>query len=187
MGGISRKLCELVLGISCATSSAMAQQANFPIYEPTIPLVSVNREALIQKSDYGRAVFAKLAEQQSALLAENHTLTETLEKEELQLTELRKTLIADQFTPLAEAFDAKVKEVRRTQDQKSTDLAKALEAARFKFFRQAESEIGQLMQENGILFVLDESAVWMSKGGDVTELVIERLNAAYAARKLTVE
>lgn len=167
--------------------SATAQTSTFPVYEPTLPVVSINRENLFQRSDLGMQLSDVLSKRQAALVAENDRLAATLEQEELELTELRKTLSAAKFEPMAEAFDVKVKNVRRVQDQKSVDLAKALESMRFRFFRQAESVIAKMMQESGILFVLDEKAIWMSQGGDVTNTVIERMNSAYAAGEISIE
>ena len=187
MIGLARRIgIWLCMGLIAATA-AQAQQSSYPVFQPVVPVVSVNREALLQKSQYGQALMGVLTRRQSALVEENEALSAKLEQEELELTELRKTLTPEEFNPLAEVFDNKVKEVRRTQDQKSVDLAKALETSRFRFFRHAEAVIGQLMSENGIVFVLDESAVWLSKGGDVTQAVIDRLDAAYAAGELPVE
>ncbi|WP_069299402.1 OmpH family outer membrane protein [Neptunicoccus sediminis] len=176
--------CLLMAG---GSTTALAQTRDFPLYSQSLPIVSINREALIQRSDLGRHLSSVLAELQTALVSENETLAATLEQEELDLTDLRKTMSAEDFAPMAEAFDAKVKKTRREQDQKSVDLARTLESMRFRFFRQAESIIAQLMQEQGIVFVLDESAVWMSQGGDVTNIVIERMNSAYAAGEISIE
>jgi hypothetical protein len=43
------------------------------------------------------------------------------------------------------------------------------------------------MEENNIVFVLDESAVWITQGGDFTDVVIERLDVAYQAGDLSLE
>lgn len=177
-----------LMGVVCAAPSLNAQVvAEYPVFQETPSVVSVNRERLIQMSEFGKALMNLLSQEQSVLVLENETFAKDLEREELELTDLRKTLLAEEFRPLAEAFDVKVKEVRRVQEEKAVALAKSLEAARFRFFRQAERVIGQLMQDNDIVFVLDESAVWISRGGDVTNLVIERLDAAYAAGQLALE
>ena len=183
----ARRAFGLGFALTLSCWSAMAQTSSFPVYYLTLPIVSISREALFQRSDLGNHLSEVLSKRQAALVAENDRLAATLEQEELELTELRKKLSAEKFAPMAEAFDAKVKKVRRVQDQKSVDLAKALESMRFRFFRQAESVIAQMMQESNILFVLDENAIWMSKGGDVTNTVIERMNTAYAAGEISIE
>jgi len=35
--------------------------------------------------------------------------------------------------------------------------------------------------------VLDESAVWIAQGGDITKLIIKRLDAAFQAGQLPLE
>lgn len=190
MIGRARRCVGAVLASLCVSAPVMAQtqvDAVYPVFRSMPEVVSVNRERLIQTSQFGRALRGNLAVQQADLVAENEALAKDLEREELELTELRKTLTQQEFAPLAEAFDVKVKDVRRSQDQKAVELAQALEGARFRFFRQAERVIAQLMNENGIVFVLDESAVWISQGGDVTNLVIEQLDAAYLAGELSLE
>ena len=183
--GISIVMGALIAG--CLSAPIRAQTTNFPVYQQSMSIVSINREQLIQQSEYGRALIGSLSKQQTELAAENETLLKDLEREELELTGLRKTMSSEEFRPLADAFDAKVRGVRQAQDQKLVDLAKALENARFRFFRQAEGVIAKIMQENDIVFVLDENVVWLSRGGDVTELVINRLNAAYGAGELPLE
>lgn len=179
--------CAVVFGAMAGTSVLAQAVPNYPVFRDTPEVVSVNRERLIQQSAFGKALIDSLSVQQKTLVEENEALAEDLEREERELTEVRKTLSSEEFAPLAEAFDEKVKETRRSQDQKAVELAQALEGARFRFFRQAERVIAQLMQENGIVFVLDETVVWISQGGDVTNLVIERLDAAYRAGELSLE
>lgn len=179
--------CAILIGASSGLAVWAQTAPKYPVYRETPEVVSVNRERLIQTSAFGRALVQTLSVQQKNLVEENDALTQDLEREERELTEVRKTLSSEEFAPLAEAFDEKVKDTRRTQDQKAVELAQALEGARFRFFRQAERVIAQLMQENGIVFVLDESAVWISQGGDVTNLVIERLDAAYRTGELSLE
>lgn len=186
-----RLACILLAVIWGGVSSALPVGAQgvptYPIYRELPEIVSVNRDRLIQASEFGKALIDVLTARQRQLVDENEALALDLEREELELTDLRKTTSPEEFSPLAEAFDEKVKEVRSRQDQKAVELAQALEGARFRFFRQAERVISQLMQDNGIVFVMDETAVWISQGGDVTNLVIERLDAAYKAGKLSLE
>ena len=177
-------MCGLVVG---STGPTHAQDDSYPVFRAPVPVVSVNREQLIQQSRFGQAIVGQLLERQRKLVAENEALTETLEREERELTELRKTMEPAEFAPLAEAFDEKVKRVRRTQDDKGVALAQALETARFRFFRQTENVIARMMQENDILFVLDENVVWLSQGGNITKAVIERLDAAFDAGEIRVE
>lgn len=185
---MQRILCLVVyLGLVLGSIGPGVAQTKYPLFRETVPVVSVNRENLIQKSQLGLDLMTALANRQKMLVAENTKLAERLEREERELTDLRKTMGAEEFAPLAEAFDNKVKNVRREQDEKGVSLANDLERARFRFFRHAEAVIVDMMRESDILFVLDENVVWLSQGGNITQAVIERMDAAYAAGELSLE
>ncbi len=165
---------------------ASAQQ--FPVFQQSLPIASLNREDLFNKSAYGRALRAQLSQKQKQLAAENNDLYTNLEREERELTALRKQITPEEFTPLAQAFDAKANEIRSRQRQKLADLNTQLERARFIFFRHSEAVIRDLMQESGILYVLDEQAILLSTGeGDITGDVIQRMDRLFADGALKVE
>ncbi len=165
---------------------APAQQ--YPVFQETLPIASLNREDLFNKSDYGRALLAQLNKKKEQLAAENTELYTNLEREELELTALRKQITPEEFAPLAKAFDTKANKIRSRQRQKLTDLNNQLERARFTFFRHSETVIRNLMQENGILYVLNAQAILVSTGeGDITGEVIRRLDKLFADGSLTVE
>ncbi|MEM6620183.1 MAG: OmpH family outer membrane protein [Pseudomonadota bacterium] len=154
----------------------------------TLEVVSLNRERLLSESAFGRAMIGSLSDQQQALVIENQRLTEELETEERALTETRKTMSAEEFRPLAEAFDEKVKQVRAAQDGKAVDLAKAREAARFSFFRRIEPVIIEIMQSRGARVLLNNQAVLLSTDDvDITAAVLARLDALFAQGALAVE
>lgn len=165
--------------------AAHAQQPDYPVVESGSSVASLNRERLLSESAYGAEILRRLSERQANLLAENEKLLAELEREEKALTETRRTMDAADFAPLAEAFDNKANRIRAAQAQKGIDLAKALEAARFRFFREVEPVIVEVMQELGITILLNEQAVMLSIGGaDITQPVLERLDALYAEGKI---
>lgn len=165
---------------------ASAQQ--FPVFQESLPIASLNREELFNKSVYGRALLAQIGQKETQLATENTDLYTNLEREELELTTLRKQLSSEEFAPLAKAFDTKANEIRSRQRQKLADLNSQLERARFTFFRHSEVVIRNLMQETGILYVLNEQAVLVSTGeGDITAEVIQRLDQLFADGVLKVE
>lgn len=187
MGRVNRAFLPIALTTALVGTAVIPQQTSFPVFRPSVSIVSINREMLIENSRYGQATLDQVSKKRAELVAQNDTLTKALEHEELELTKLRKTLAAEEFTPLAEAFDVKVNKIRRTQGQKETQLLQQLETVRAQFFRQAEGVIAQMMQENRILFVLNAENVWLSQGGDITSAVIDRLDAAFSAGELTLE
>ncbi|MCP5072360.1 MAG: OmpH family outer membrane protein [Rhodobacteraceae bacterium] len=157
------------------------QAQQYQVYENPLPIASVNRDLLFNESVYGQALLTRLSERQQLLVAENDTLQADLEQEEQELTDLRKQSSPEEFAPLALAFDEKVKRIRQEQGTKSTQLADDLEAARVSFFRSTEDVIRDLMEERGIVYVLNEQAVLLSTGeGDITAAALERLERLFA-------
>jgi Skp family chaperone for outer membrane proteins len=178
----------LALGGALSGLPVIAQGLpSYQIYRDSAEIVSVNRDRLIQSSEFGKALVNVLTTRQQQLVEENASLALDLEREERELTDARKTLTPEEFGPLAKIFDNKVKDVRRRQERKAVELSQALEEMRGRFFNQTERLIRRLMEENNIVFVLDESAVWITQGGDFTDVVIERLDVAYQAGDLSLE
>ena len=176
----------MAVGASIVLPVGAQEMPRFQVYRDSPEVVSVNRDRLIQESKFGKVLVDALTLRQRQLIKENGSLASDLEREERELTAVRKTLDPDEFSRLAKAFDEKVKDVRRRQDQKAVELSKAREDARFRFFGEVEQLIKQLMKENGIVFVLDESVVWIAQGGDITRLIIERLDAEFLAGELSL-
>ena len=163
------------------------QAQQYPVFQEQLPVASINREVLFTESNYGRALLASISEHESQLVQENDSLLGDLEREERELTELRKQIPAPEFATLAKAFDAKANQIRQTQGEKLDALNKQLDAGRFTFYRQAETVIRDLMIERGIVYVLNEQAILMSTGeGNITPDVIQQLDALFASGALQV-
>jgi len=183
----------MVRGLSTAVFLAVlvplaASAQQFPVFEQTVPVASLNREDLFKKSAYGKALLEQLNQKQKHLSDENTELYTNLESEELELTSLRKKITPEEFEPLAKDFDTKANKIRAQQRQKLAELNNELEKARFAFFRRSEVVIRRLMQERGIIYVLNEQAILVSTGeGDITRDVINRLDALFANGALPVE
>lgn len=176
-------LATLILAVAVPAFSQAVD--DYPVVPDTQPVASLNRDRLLGESAYGRDLMGKLSERQTELVAENDRLLAELEREERALTDTRKTMSPEEFTPLADAFDKKVNAIRAGQDQKALDLAKSLESTRFRFFREVEPVIVEVMRERGILFLLNEQAVMLSTGdADITDAVLARLDALYADGQL---
>ena len=167
--------------------AAPLQAQQYPIFQEQLPVASINREVLFAESAYGRALLASISEHESRLVKENDSLLADLEREERELTELRKQIPAQEFAPLAQAFDVKANRIRQAQGEKLDALNKQLDGARFTFYRQAETVIRDLMIERGIVYVLNEQAILMSTGeGNITPDVMQRLDALFVSGALQV-
>jgi Skp family chaperone for outer membrane proteins len=140
-------------------------------------IVTLDQDQLYLGTQYGRALQAKFESESAALLAENRKIDAGLEAEERELTTKRATMTAQDFRPLAEAFDTKANDLRKAQDVKSTELAKSRDADRQAFFQAVAPILGDYMVERGAVAILDKSAIVVSLGSiDITKEVIARID-----------
>lgn len=146
------------------------------------PILTVDQEQLFDRSAYGRRVRSEIEAASAALAAENRRLEAELAEEEQRLTDLRPTTDPAEFQRLAAEFDARVVEVRRTQDEKERALVRRPEEARQEFFRAAFPVLAEIVRERGALAILDTRAVLISADViDITDEAIRRLDAALGA------
>lgn len=142
------------------------------------PILTIDQEELFERSSFGARVRSEITAASAELAAENRRLEAELAEEEQRLTALRATTDPQEFSRLAAEFDARVVEVRRTQDQKARDLTRRPEEARQEFFRAAVPVLADLVRERGALAILDTRAVIISADAiDITEEAIRRLDA----------
>lgn len=142
-------------------------------------ILTLNQERFFQESLFGRRVLQEIDSRSTRLAAENHRIESELKDEELRLTEQRKTLPAAEFRALADAFDAKVENIRTTQAGKATDLSKFADAEQQRFIDQAYPELLKMATEIGALVILDQRSIIITSGQiDVTERAIFRVDQA---------
>ena len=170
------RICLTVLLVGSGNVSiAQAQEA------VTLPrasaILTIDSDKLFEGSAYGRETIAEIERIGATLAAENRRIEDELTTEEKELTELRPTMTPIEFRELADAFDAKVQETRRTQDAKSRDLATQLENRRVVFLNAAAPILEQLMRDTGATVVLERRSVFISSNAvDITQIAIERLD-----------
>jgi len=163
-----------------APQAALAQglDTRFPIGTGTSPILTLDQEQLFEGSAFGQRVQAELERGARALAAENRQLEEDLIAEERALTERRTSLPPEEFRRLADAFDARVEEIRRTQEAKTRALAQFSEEERQRFFDLALPVLARLIVDSGAVVVLDSRTVFLAVDQiDITETAIARINA----------
>ncbi len=145
---------------------------------PSSAILTIASERLYAESAFGRRVADEIEVKSEALAAENRRIEEELTAEEQELTLRRPEMTPDAFRPLADAFDKKVQEIRRTQDAKARALAQQNEEERLRFLQAASPILTDLMRESGAGVILERSSVFLSASAiDLTDLAISRLNA----------
>ncbi|HKK96731.1 MAG TPA: OmpH family outer membrane protein [Marivita sp.] len=143
-------------------------------------ILTIAPERLYTESAFGARITREIEEEGAAIAAENRRIEAELTAEERELTELRDTLDPADFRERANAFDEKVQQLRREQDEKARTLGQRSDEARRALLSAAQPVLSQLMLESGAVAVLDRRAVLLSADTvDITDQAIARVNARY--------
>lgn len=146
---------------------------------PQSAILTINSERLFSDSAFGQRVAREIEEESTALAAENRRIEAELTEEEHALTEKRATMEPQEFRALADAFDAKVAQIRQEQDGKARALTRRGDEARGIFLDSAQAVLSELMLETGAAVILERSSVFLSANAtDITSIAIERIDAA---------
>ena len=165
----------LVLGLSAVERRVAAQELGLP--NSTILVIDPGQ--LFAKSQFGQRVGDEIESQGTVLAEENRRIEAELSAEEKQLTEERPKMTPDEFRRVADAFDAKVRKIRSTQEAKADALNQEGDAAERRFLSVARPVLEELMVEAGASVLLDTRTVLLSTGVvDVTDEAVERINLA---------
>ncbi len=150
---------------------AAAQQS-----QPQVMIIDSDR--VYVETLYGRRIASDLAVQAAELQAENDRIVETLTEEERSLTIRRPDMTPEAFRAEAEAFDAKVQEVRRVRDAKNVELQVANAEARARFEERVQGIVANIMLERGAFLVLEQRNVVLSvRSANITDDAIVRIDA----------
>ncbi len=171
--GPLRALC--VLALLIVSVPLNAQQLGIPQTD----VLTISSERLFADSAFGQRVFREIEAESALLSDENERIVAELSTEEKELTNKRAELSAEEFRPLAEAFDEKVQSHRDSQRAKLDVLARRGEEARGQFFEMAQPVLIELLREFGASIVIERSNVVLSSdASDITDAAIARINAA---------
>jgi len=145
------------------------------------PLLTLDQDRLFLESDFGKAIVERERTATVDLEQENRRIEAELVAEEQALTEARATLTPEDFATRAEAFDAKVEQIRAEQDAKARQLTEGRERDRKAFLEIAVPVLGELLGDKKATAILDKNLVILSLSViDITDEAIARVNAALA-------
>jgi len=145
---------------------------------PQSSILTIQSDRLFTDSAYGRRIAQEIEAEGAVLTAENRRIEADLRAEEQLLTERRRTMEPTDFRTLADAFDEKVQQTRRLQEQKLRQINSIGETARREFFSFSLPVLQQLMRETGAGAILEHSSVFLSaEAADITGLAISRIDA----------
>lgn len=167
-------LCLAVLALAWPVPPADAQQLGLP----NSAILTISSERLYAESAFGQRVAHEIEAASAVLAAENRGIEVELTAEEQDLTERRPQMDPAAFRALADEFDRKVQEIRRTQDAKARRLVLKNEEERVRFLQAARPVLADLMRESGAGVLLERSSVFLSANAiDMTDIAISRLDA----------
>ena len=177
MGRLARAGGFAAILIFAALSAADTRAQSGTASPQTSPILTLDQDALYQRSLYGKALRAKIAEDVAKLDSESRRIDAELEAEERALTQKRSEMSAADFAPLAAAFDKKAQKMRAENAAAVAALRQKEQDGRKEFFTVAAQVLGDFMVERGAAAILDKSAVIVSlRGLDVTDAVVARID-----------
>lgn len=168
-------VCLALLIGAGASAPVLAQQLG----QVVSPILTIDRDALFQRSRFGQRVSDDLERESAALSDETRKIEQALEEEEKILTTRRATVSATEFRTLADAFDEKVVQLRADRDEAQANFLQRYDSAQRDFFNRIGPVLGRMMQERGAVALLDKRSVLLSISAiDVTEAAIARIDEA---------
>ena len=174
--GLRGGLWALALCLPGALSPAGAVAQEMGLVNSPILVVDTGR--LFVQSQFGQRVSDEIERRGIALAEENRRIEAELTAEEKTLTQERPGMKPELFRQKADAFDAKVRKTRNTQEAKANALTQEGEAAERRFLNVARPVLEELMVESGAAVLLDTRAVLLSAGSvDVTDEAVARIDA----------
>lgn len=161
--------------LALASAGPLWAQDAAPAQGPAILVVDQSR--LFAESAFGRASITREEAAARELEAENSRIQAELVAEEQELTFLRQSLSAEDFTARAEAFDQKVERIRAEQDAKVRDLSRRREEDAKAFFTAILPILDDILQDRGAEAMLDKSvAILTLQSADITDEAIARID-----------
>lgn len=173
-GAVRIGLLTLVLGAAGA-GPGVAQ----PIGVIQSDIVVMDTERLLEETRLGRRLIADVQAERDDLIARNERLRLELEAEEQELTDLRADLSPEAFRELADAFDARVQQIREDSARRARDLERQRDLIPTQFMQIVQPVLQDLLQDANASVMMDRRAVLLAIGAiDVTDLAIGRIDAA---------
>lgn len=142
---------------------------------PSIPVMIVNRSAVLEASAPARALAQVERELQASAQQKNDRVRAELVAEERELTTLRETLDAEAFEARTRDFDRRVRAERRRAQERGALMLRFMQDARAALASALPRVLEALRRDLGAAVVLDAGAVVAADPSlDVTAAAIAR-------------
>lgn len=171
----ARHVCVLTLtalALGLAASAASAQD---------IKIAVVDLEAVVAQSAKGRALQTQLEAFQQQVQVEADTLAADARDLRKRMAEGANTLTDEKLSDLNKQYEDKTIEMRRLRDDKQREGQKIQAEGLREIEQQLEPVFKAVRDEGGYDLILNNApgiVVMSSERVDITDLVVQRLNAA---------
>ncbi len=128
--------------------SAQTTEAAEPAVIQSAVLI-LDKDTLFSGTKYGQRILAEIQLARETLQSENTTIADGLTAEETALAEGRPTMEPAAFRAAADAFDAKVLQIRREQADKEAAIQTQLATAQAEFDAAVRPILAQIMSSRG--------------------------------------
>ena len=140
-------------------------------------LFTVDLDKLLRASNFGKSIIRANNSARKALQNENEKLEAELLSEEKELSNLRKSLSADDFRIKAIEFDEKVTNIRRQQSEKEKSLVEGARKEEAVFLKQIYPLLYELLSQRGGSVLVDQrNVILWDNSVDLTDDTIEVIN-----------
>lgn len=174
------RLCAAVTALAVAGVAGQAQQNDTGLQRGGVvsQILTIDRDKFLLESAFGKRIRREADTEVRKLAAENRSIEADLKAEELDLTNRRSSMAPEDFRVLADAFDLKVQQTRKTQDDKNRALQQALDGELTALENAAVPVLQKLMRDAGAAVILERGSVFLSAQFiDITDEAIRRLDA----------
>ncbi len=149
-----------------------------------VAVIDVRR--LVTDSVAGKEALEKLRKLQEEKVAEARTRQEEIDGLRKRISEGRLSLAEDRLAELEKELEEKATAFRRFQEDAEREISKKQEQAFAEIERQMAPVIEQAGQEGGYTLIFNKfqsGLVYADEAADITDLIIQRFDAAAAAPK----
>ena len=159
-----------------------------PLAAQETSILVVDLDRAYETSLFGKSMRLQFRQDNEVVAAENTLILNALKDEELQLTEDRATLSAEDFAAAAAAFDEKVQKIRSARLEKIRQVDEQFKNLKPLFFKRIEPFFDLVMREFNATVILEKSSVLRSiEGIDITDLLVERVDDAFLSSESVTE
>ena len=152
-------------------------------------ILVLSQDDLFKRSTPGRALLELFEEKQETLFSEASSIEQAFILEEQMLTEQRLVLSTNDFQILADEFDLKVENMRKSRTNKDKKLQQDFIKWKKNFVQIALPIVRNIMLQYGASVVIDTTnrGLIYDQKINVTEIIIKKLNEEFLRNPLILE